>query len=121
LAVAYGESDPRCRVQFEKLRHVLRHDRRGVDKVICALAHLRDRHPRRRKIATELVFFRKNRHRMRYAAWAAKKLPIGSGVTEAACKDPGDAAHEAFGDALAPRRRPSDPHLPRPRPERPLR
>jgi hypothetical protein len=54
--------------------------------VIRALVHLRDRHPRRRKIATELAFFRKNRHRMRYATWAAKKLPIGSGVTEAACK-----------------------------------
>jgi hypothetical protein len=86
LAAAYGEVDPRCRVQFEKLRHVLRHDRHGVDKVIRALAHLRDRHPRRRKIAIELAFFRKNRHRMRYATWAAKKLPIGSGVTEAACK-----------------------------------
>ncbi len=86
LAAAYGENDPRCQAHFEKLRHVLRHDRRGADKVIRALVHLRDRHPRRRKIATELAFFRKNRHRMRYAAWAAKNLPIGSGVTEAACK-----------------------------------
>ncbi len=86
LAAAYGETDPRCKAQFEKLRHVLRHDRRGVDKVIRAIAHLRDRHPHRRKIAAELAFFRRNRHRMRYATWAAKKLPIGSGVTEAACK-----------------------------------
>jgi hypothetical protein len=86
LAAAYGESDPRCKAQFEKLRHLLRHDRRGVDKVIRALVHLRDRHPHRRKLATELSLFRKNRHRMRYATWAARKLPIGSGVTEAACK-----------------------------------
>ena len=86
LAAAYGESDPRCKAQFEKLRHVLRHDRRGAAKVIRALVHLRARHPRRTKIATELAFFRGNRHRMRYAEWAAKGLPIGSGVTEAACK-----------------------------------
>ncbi len=86
LATAYGEGDPRCKAQFEKLRHVLRHDRRGAAKVIRALVHLRDRHPRRTKIATELAFFRGNRHRMRYAEWAAKRLPIGSGVTEAACK-----------------------------------
>ncbi len=86
LAAAYGENDPRCKAQFEKLRHVLRHDRRGGDKVIRALVYLRDRHPRRDKLATELKFFRNNRHRMRYAEWAAKGLPIGSGVTEAACK-----------------------------------
>lgn len=86
LVEAYGESDPRCKAQFEKLRHLLRHDRRGVDKVIRALVHLRDRHPRRAKIATELEYFRSNRHRMRYAALAAKNLPIGSGVVEAACK-----------------------------------
>jgi len=86
LAAAYGESDPRCQAQFEKLRHLLRHDRRGAARVIRALAHLRDRYPRRKKVATELAFFRGNRHRMRYAEWAAKGLPIGSGVTEAACK-----------------------------------
>jgi hypothetical protein len=86
LAAAYGENDPRCKVQFEKLRHLLRHDRRGAEKVIRALVHVRDRHRHKKKIATELNFFRKNRHRMRYAEWAAKGLPIGSGVTEAACK-----------------------------------
>ncbi len=75
-----------AKAQFEKLRHVLRHDRRGADKVIRALVYLRDRHPRSTKLATELTFFRNNRHRMRYAKWLAKGLPIGSGATEAACK-----------------------------------
>ncbi len=86
LAAAYGEKDPRCRAQYEKLRHLLRHDRKGVDKIIRALIHLRDRYPRRQKIGTELGYFRSNRHRMRYAKMAAQNLPIGSGVTEAACK-----------------------------------
>ena len=86
LAAAYGETSSQCQVQFEKLRHVLRHETRGAAKVIRALVYLRDCHRRRRKIATELKYFRRNRHRMRYAGWARRHFPIGSGVTEAACK-----------------------------------
>ena len=69
-----------------KLRHVLRHDPKGVAKVIRALAYLRGRHPRSKKIPAELRYFRRNRDRMDYARTAARSLPIGSGVTEAACK-----------------------------------
>ncbi|HKZ19418.1 MAG TPA: hypothetical protein VJQ57_04845, partial [Acidimicrobiia bacterium] len=86
LVVAYGETDPKGRAQFEKLRHLLRDERRGVSKVIRALVHLRNKHPRRRKLRQELWYFRRNRHRMRYAELAAKRYPIGSGVVEAACK-----------------------------------
>jgi hypothetical protein len=86
LSEAYGETSPRGLAQFEKLRHVLLEDRHGVDKVIRALRHLRDRNPRRKRIQTELTYFRRNRDRMRYADLKAAHLPIGSGVTEAACK-----------------------------------
>jgi hypothetical protein len=86
LCAAYGEASPKGQAQFEKLRHLLRHDDDGVDKVIRALCHLRDQHPRSKKIATELGYFRHNRHRMRYAELAGRNLPIGSGVVEAACK-----------------------------------
>ena len=58
----------------------------GVEKVIRALCHLRDTHPRKRKLSTELAYFRRHRHRMRYAQAQAQNLPIGSGVVEAACK-----------------------------------
>ena len=57
-----------------------------MDKVIRALVYLRDCHPRSRVIATELGYFRNNRHRMDYATHRANGLPIGSGVVEAACK-----------------------------------
>lgn len=83
---AYGEHTPRARTQFEKYRHVLLEDDAGVEKVIRALAYLRDQHPRRTKLATELAYFRGHRHRMRYAEMKAQHLPIGSGVVEAACK-----------------------------------
>ena len=86
LVAAYGEGSLKCEAQFEKLRHVLRHETRGSAKVIRALIHLRDTHPRSQKIRTVLGYFRHNRKRMKYGSWARRHLPIGSGVTEAACK-----------------------------------
>lgn len=86
LDLAYGEGSAKSRAQFEKLRHVLRHEERGVESVIRALVHLRAQHPKSKKIPTELRYFRKNRRRMRYARFASEGIPIGSGVVEAACK-----------------------------------
>jgi hypothetical protein len=86
LAAAYGDTHPKRSAQFEKQRHVLLEDDKGVEKVIRSLVHLRDTYPRRKKIARELKYFRRNRHRMRYAELKNEGLPIGSGVTEAACK-----------------------------------
>lgn len=86
LVSAYGETHPKCRQQFEKLRLVLRDDLEGAEKVIRALIYLQNKHPRRKTINKELRYFRKNRHRMRYAELQSKNLPIGSGVVEAACK-----------------------------------
>ena len=86
LGAAYGDTSLKCQAQFAKLRHVLRNDLKGVAKVIRALVYLRDCHSRSKKIAAELRYFRRNRGRMRYATWARRNLPIGSGVTEAACK-----------------------------------
>lgn len=86
VVAAYGETSPKGRAHFEKLRHVLLEERAGVEKLIRALVHLRDTHPRSRKIDRELWYFRRNRHRMRYAELKAKGYPIGSGVVEAACK-----------------------------------
>ena len=63
---AYGEHTPKARSQFEKYRHVLLEGADGVGQVIRAFVYLRDRHPRRATIATELAYFRRHRHRMRY-------------------------------------------------------
>lgn len=86
LQAAHGEGTPKCREEFERLRHVLRHDRRGAQRVIRSLIYLRGRHPHSQIIRRELAFFRKHRDKMAYAATAAKNMPIGSGVVEAACK-----------------------------------
>ena len=83
---AYGENDAWGRMQYEKHLHVLRHDHGGVERVIRALRYLRDKHRRRKRLKEVLGYFRRNRHRMDYAGAAARGLPIGSGVVEAACK-----------------------------------
>ena len=86
LDARYGENDARGRAQFHKLRHLLLDDPDGVDKVIRALDYQRKKFPRRTRIGQVLRYFRRNRHRMRYADTQARHLPIGSGVVEAACK-----------------------------------
>ena len=94
---------------FEKYREILRHDPRGVAKVIRAPRHLRDAAaaPDRAEIGRELAFFHKHRHRLRR----------GRGYQQ----DPGDTAHEALRHALADRRRTGCADLPRPDQIRPLR
>jgi len=40
----------------------------------------------RSKLDAAITYFRNHKHQMRYAKYRAQHLPIGSGVTEAACK-----------------------------------
>jgi len=40
----------------------------------------------RKKLAAAITYFRNHKHQMNYAKYRAQELPIGSGVTEAACK-----------------------------------
>ena len=86
LDARYGENDAKGRAQFHKLRHILLDDPGGVEKVIRALDYQRKRFPRRKRIGEVLRYFRRHRHRMRYAQTQARHLPIGSGIVEAACK-----------------------------------
>ena len=81
-----GTDSMEARRRFERLRGRLRDEEDGVERIVRALRHLASKHPRRKAIARELAFFRKNRQRMRYAAFQNRKLPIGSGVVEAANK-----------------------------------
>ena len=70
---------------FRKLRHLLLDDPDGVEKVIRALDYQRKKFSRRTRIGEVLRYFRRNRHRMRYADTQARHLPIGSGAVEATC------------------------------------
>jgi hypothetical protein len=86
IAAVYGDGTFATRHKFEFLRERLLTEDRGAEAVIGALGYLRRRHPRVAKVKTVLSYFRKNKHRMRYAQWKREGFMIGSGVVEAACK-----------------------------------
>jgi hypothetical protein len=86
LASVYGDGTVEARRRFNDLRHVLLEEEDGVGKVIRSLAYLEGKHRQKKVIQTELAYFRKYQKRMRYAEMKAEGLPIGTGMTEAACK-----------------------------------
>ncbi len=68
----------------------LKHDPEVIDLLIGEAARLSQRSTLPQKVRDELLgawtYFTNQRHRMDYPAFVAEGLPIGSGVTEAACK-----------------------------------
>jgi hypothetical protein len=85
---AWGESTPRSKAEFERLKILLKEDAEGVDRIIHMLKYHRGRtrgHQHKR-LETQLTYFRNQQHRMHYPAYVREKLPIASGVMEASCK-----------------------------------
>lgn len=82
---------PQKTTWYEQWRAVLRDDLDGVAQVIRALIYQRNRASLSAAAAqaldTELQYFRRHAAKMRYALYRAAGLPIGSGVTEAGCKE----------------------------------
>ena len=72
---AHGVDSPKAAAQFEKYRHLLRHEPDGVERVIRALVYLRSNHPTTARIPQVLGYFRGNRHRMRYAEAKPRACP----------------------------------------------
>lgn len=86
IAAVHGDGTIATRHKFEALRERLLNEDDGAKAVVAALAHLKRKHPRLKRVAQVLAYFRKNKHRMRYAEWKRQGFMIGSGVVEAACK-----------------------------------
>jgi hypothetical protein len=86
LDAAYGEHTMESQAAFEKYRLILKKADRGVERVIRMLTHLQTRAQGRAAIRRERGYFRRQRHRMRYASYRRRHFPIASGVVEAACK-----------------------------------
>lgn len=85
---AWGESTPRAKAEFERLRTLLKEAEQGADQVIRALKYQRDRARgnKRKRLEAELTYFRNQRLHTNYAEYLRQGLPIASGVVEAACK-----------------------------------
>lgn len=85
---AWGESTPRGKAEFERLKTLLKEADDGAEQVIRVLKYQRGRARgrKRERLNTELTYFRNQRHRMHYAEYIRNHLPIASGVMEATCK-----------------------------------
>ena len=85
---AWGESTPRSKAEFERLRTLLKEADQGADQMIRSLKYQRDRARgnKRERLEAELTYFRNQRPHMNYAEYLRQGLPIASGVVEAACK-----------------------------------
>lgn len=84
----WGAESVGSKAEFSRFRTLLKEDDQGGDKVIGCLRYRlgRTRGRQRERLAKELTYFRNQRSRMRYAQYQREKLPIGSGVVEAACR-----------------------------------
>jgi hypothetical protein len=76
---------------FERWRTTLRDEPNGVAGVIRTLIYYRNSATlsaaAQKVVATHLHYFRQHAEHMQYADYTAAGLPIGSGVTEAGCKE----------------------------------
>jgi hypothetical protein len=72
---------------YKKYRTILKKDSNGASKVIRAVRYRRSKTKENPEIEVELKYLQRNRRRMNYFELKQNKLPIGSGVVEAACKN----------------------------------
>ena len=70
------------------MRRVLKQQTAGINRVLhsARALHRRGLRGRRKDFNRAMNYLKKYRQHMNYAASRRRKLPIGSGVTEAACK-----------------------------------
>jgi hypothetical protein len=86
----FGKNSTGGQRWYSKYRTKLLELDAGAESVLRSIDYYsRTRHlsrRRRKDLATEWTFFRRNQHRMQYARFRRRGLPIGSGPVEAACK-----------------------------------
>jgi hypothetical protein len=85
---AWGESSVASKAQFERLKTLLKEAEDGAERVIHTLRYQRNKTKgyQYTRLDRELTYFCNQRHRMHYADYLSKHLPIASGVMEASCK-----------------------------------
>ncbi len=78
------------RVQWLDARcHVLKHEPGAAQRILTEMEQFAERtlaKAAKEDLDSAITYFRNHHHQMHYEAYRRQKLPIGSGVTEAACK-----------------------------------
>jgi hypothetical protein len=86
----FGKASKRAKAWFARYRKKMRDEDGGTNAALRSLRYYRKRLRLRseaHKTVTGVIgYFTRNRHRMNYADFRARGLPIGSGPVEAACK-----------------------------------
>ena len=80
--------DPsQAKAWYKKYRTILKEEPKGGAKMIRAARYRRSLIKEHRDIDSEIKYLQHNKKRMNYFQLRQQKLPIGSGVVEAACKN----------------------------------
>lgn len=86
----FGKKSEQAQDWYNTYRTKLLEQDGGASSVIRSMMYYRDRlrlsKSRLKRLSQEQTFFRRNKHRMTYADFRCRGLPIGSGPVEAACK-----------------------------------
>ena len=87
----FGKDTADANAYYERWRTTLLEEPNGVAALLRSLIYYRNRTgltPRpAQAVETELNYFRTHAAQMQYADFRAARIPIGSGVTEAGCKE----------------------------------
>lgn len=84
----WNEGTPRGKAEFARLKTLLKEDEHGAERIRRVFKYQCTRlsGARRQRLQAELTFFHNQGPRMAYAEYQRHRLPIASGVVEAACK-----------------------------------
>jgi hypothetical protein len=86
----FGKGTDEAAAWYDKCLKKLREEERGVQRVLDSMNYYAKTRKlssgRRKDLKTQRTFFWRNKHRMAYADFRRRGLPVGSGPVEAACK-----------------------------------
>jgi hypothetical protein len=93
-SIAFGKSPGEQKSWLDSVCHNLKHDANGAKTLLKEMKKMREIMPYHEKntplilekLDKAITYFTNQMGRMNYAEYRDKNLPIGSGVTEAACK-----------------------------------
>lgn len=86
---AFPRSEAKCVKWFEEQRHELKHSKNAANNVLVKMEEFKKNRLSKlksEKLDKAITYFTNHAHQMNYPDYLEDNLPIGSGVTEAACK-----------------------------------
>lgn len=100
---AWGESTPRSKAEFERLKTLLKEADNGVERIIRVLKYHRDRASghKRERVGTQLTYFRNQKHRMHYAEYIRRGPADCQRGDGSLLQNAGNPTNEAIGHLRA--------------------